>query len=142
MTLAGQLAVAIDLLQRPDEPSETASPVVATAPPQGQPLRVRHFAANGSVFVNDAYLIKGVAGAILYKLLREHAASGRTEFSNRELRLDRSLGLPEVADNLEARLLLLQRRLQESQLGIRLEKAGRGRVRLGLDAPVRLEWIY
>ena len=40
-----------------------------------------------------------------------------------------------------ARLLLLQRRLQESQLGIRLEKAGRGRVRLGLDAPVRLEWI-
>ena len=25
--------------------------------------------------------------------------------------------------------------------GIRLEKAGRGRVRLGLDAPVRLEWI-
>ena len=141
MTLAGQLAVAIDLLQRPDEPSETASPVVATAPPQGQPLRVRHFAANGSVFVNDAYLIKGVAGAILCKLLREHAASGRTEFSNRELRLDRSLGLPEVADNLEARLLLLQRRLQESQLGIRLEKAGRGRVRLGLDAPVRLEWI-
>ena len=44
-----------------------------------------------------------------------------------------------VAENLEARLLLLQRRLQESRTGIRLEKAGRGRVRLCLDAPVQLE---
>ena len=40
---------------------------------------------------------------------------------------------------IEARLLLLQRRLQESRTGIRLEKAGRGRVRLCLDAPVQLE---
>ena len=139
MALAGQLAAAIDLLQGPDDAPEAAPPAAWAAPPEGRPLRVRHFVANGSVFVNDAYLIKGVAGAILCKLLREHAASGRTEFSNRELRLDRSLCLPDVADNLEARLLLLQRRLQESRTGIRLEKAGRGRVRLCLDAPVQLE---
>lgn len=104
-------------------------------------MRVRHFAANGSVFVNDAYLIKGVAGAIIWKLLREHLRSGRIEFSNRELRLDRTLGLPEVADNLEARLLLLQRRLQESNTGIRLEKSGRGRLRLCLDKPVVLDEV-
>ena len=39
----------------------------------GQALRVRHFAANNSVFVDDEYLIKGVAGAILWRLLRELA---------------------------------------------------------------------
>ena len=138
-TLAGQLAAAIDLLQTPDDAAEPARTETCPAPPQGAPVRVRHFAANGSVFVNDAYLIKGVAGAIIWKLLREHLRSGRMEFSNRELRLDRTLGLPEVADNLEARLLLLQRRLQESNTGIRLEKAGRGRLRLCLDKPVVLD---
>ncbi len=102
-------------------------------------MRVRHFASNCSVFVNDAYLIKGVAGAIIWKLLREHARTGRSEFSNRELRLDPALRLPDVADNLEARLLLLQRRLQESGTAIHIEKAGRGRFRLRLDAPVLLE---
>ncbi|TXJ07237.1 MAG: GAF domain-containing protein, partial [Alicycliphilus sp.] len=139
VALADQLAAAIDLLQAPDEADEAAHTAAGTAAPLGPAVRVRYFAANASVFVNEAYRIKGVAGAILCKLLREHAASGRSEFSNRELRLDPALGLPEVADNLEARLLLLQRRLQESQTGIRLEKAGRGRVRLCLDAPVRLE---
>ena len=123
VTLAGQLAAAIDLLQTPEDTAEPARTETCPAPPQGTPVRVRHFAANGSVFVNDTYLIKGVAGAIIWKLLREHLRSGRMEFSNRELRLDRTLGLPEVADNLEARLLLLQRRLQESNTGIRLEKA-------------------
>lgn len=139
VALAGQLAAAIDLLQSPDEAADPALPAAVASTPKGASVRVRHFAANSSVFVNDMYLIKGVAGAILCRLLREHARSGRQEFSNRELRLDRSLGLPEVADNLEARLLLLQRRLQEGRTGIHLEKAGRGRIRLCLDAPVQLE---
>ncbi|MBS0292017.1 MAG: GAF domain-containing protein [Proteobacteria bacterium] len=140
VALAGQLAAAIDLLQAaPDEPAEAPPPGTGAATGQGQPLRVRHFPANDSVFINDAYLIKGVAGAIIWKLLREHVHSGRSDFSNRELRLDPALRLPDVADNLEARLLLLQRRLQESGTAIQIEKTGRGRLRLRVDAPVLLE---
>jgi len=91
---------------------------------------IRHFAADHSVFIGDDYLIKGVAGAIFVRLLRDCAERGRTEFSNRELRLDPSLRLPELGDNLEARLILLQRRLAERCRFLRLEKTGRGRFRL------------
>ena len=100
---------------------------------------MRHYRSNHSVFVNDTYLIKGVAGAILWKLLRDHERTGRQDFSNRELRLDPSLRLPGVADNLEARLLLLQRRLQENNPPMRIEKTGRGRFRLCVACPVLLE---
>ena len=101
----------------------------AAAPPAGR-LQVRFHAGSGSVFVNQQYVIKGVAGAILWRLLSEHAATGRTEFTNREIRLDPSIKLPDVVDNLEARLILLRRRLDEQRLDIALHKCGRGRLRL------------
>lgn len=142
VALAGQLAVALDPLRTFAEHAEPAEPALASARPlTGSPVRVRHFSANDSVFLNDDYLIKGVAGAIFCKLLRETLATGRVDFSNRELRLDASLKLPDVADNLEARLLLLQRRLQENSPHIRLEKTGRGRLRLVLKRPVELDTV-
>jgi len=99
---------------------------------------VRHYEADGSVFLEDDYLIKGVAGAVLWKLLRDHARDGRTEFTNRELRLAPEIGLPEIGDNLEARLVLLTRRLVDRQACVRLEKTGRGRFRLCLTRPLEL----
>jgi adenylate cyclase len=139
VTLAGQLAAGIDLMHESEEPCgeapALADPQAAVAPTGV--LRVRRYRRDDSIFVNNAYLIKGVAGAILWKLLNDHRA-GRSEFTNRELRLDSSLGLPDVSDNLEARLLLLHRRLGEQCPALRLQKTGRGCFRFDALAPVEL----
>jgi adenylate cyclase len=141
VSIAGHLGAAMDLMHASTEGADTvvAAPEAAVAVPGGgASLQVRHFAANDSVFINDTYLIKGVAGAIFWKLMRDFALQGRTDFSNRELRLDPSIRLPDVADNLEARLLLLQRRLVEHGPHVRIEKTGRGRFRVVVARAVEL----
>ena len=132
------LSMAACLCAEVAEEPVVAEEAPASAVPAGEPVRVRHFGRDGSVFLGDDYLIKGVAGAILWRLLKDHQRSGRREFSNRELRLDPALRLPDVCDNLEARLILLQRRLQERCDWLGIEKTGRGRFRLVLARPVVL----
>jgi adenylate cyclase len=140
VALAAQLGMAIHILQQAAEAGEEAAAAAALpAPVKGKPLTVRRFPENDSVFLGDDYLIKGVAGSIFWTLLRDHTERGRTEFSNRELRLDPRIRLPDISDNLEARLLLLARRLVERDAAIRIEKTGRGRFRLCVGRPVRLE---
>lgn len=120
-------------------PEDAEPALAAPAPkPSGAPLAVRYFAHDHSVFVDNDYLIRGVAGSILWTLLNEHAASGRRDFCNRELRRDPRLPLPDFADNLETRLILLARRLAERCPSIALEKTGRGRFRLVLTRPLAL----
>ncbi|HEX5374164.1 MAG TPA: GAF domain-containing protein [Aquabacterium sp.] len=104
----------------------------------GGPVQVRYFRADHSVFLDEDYLIKGVAGAIFWKLVQLMQTEGRAQFTNRELRLDGGLGLPDVADNLEARLVLLQRRLAERQACVQMHKTGRGRFALSASRPLRL----
>jgi hypothetical protein len=111
--------------------------VAASAPV----TRVRFFAIDGSTFLDGDYLIKGVAGRILWVLLGHHQRDGRVEFTNKEVRLDPSLELPEFRDNLESRLILLKRRLDERAAPIRIEKTGRGRFRLVVDATLALDCI-
>jgi adenylate cyclase len=139
MVFAGQLAMAMELLSESAEQQEegaVAAPLPAAV--TGAPLIIRHYAADHSVFIDNDYLIKGVAGAIFWKLVRDHADAGRTEFSNRELRLDPALRLPDISDNLEARLILLQRRLGERNTAVAIEKTGRGRFRLNVSRPLEL----
>jgi hypothetical protein len=79
-----------------------------------------------------------VAGSIFAKLVRDYTAQGRTEFSNRELRLDPTIRLPDIGDNLEARLILLQRRLAERSSFISIAKTGRGRFHFEVKRPIKL----
>jgi hypothetical protein len=101
--------------------------------------RVKYFAVDGSTFLNGEYLIKGVAGRLFWALLGHYDRDGRDEFTNKEIRLDPSLELPDFRDNLESRLILLKRRLDERDAPIRIEKTARGRFRLIVDTELRLE---
>lgn len=91
------------------------------------------------MFVDGAYIVKGVAGALLRLMLEWHLNEGRSEFTNREMRLAAGTRMPEIKDNLETRLLLLRRRLEEKQAPIRIARVGRGRVRLEAEGPLVLE---
>lgn len=131
--IANQAAMAMAALRGSDAAvADYSTPAVA-------PAQVKHYQEDDSVFLDNEYLIKGVAGAILWRLLRHHEEHGRTEFSNKEMRLDQTLDLPDIKDNLEARLILLRKRLEERCDYLRIEKTSRGRFRLQVTRPVTLQ---
>jgi len=79
MVLASHVgAVAALLEEEPHAPArdEAGAARTAAAPRGNAAARATHV-ENDSIFVDDEYLIKGVAGAILWRLLRAHADDGR-----------------------------------------------------------------
>ena len=118
-----------------DEPGGAVS-TGPTGRDMGRVIVVDVYEQNGSVFFDGDYVIKGVAGRALAAMLEEYERSARTNFSNRELRLNPTLELSPGKDNLEARLLTLRRRLDLRGDPVRLHKTGRGRLRLALDTDV------
>ena len=100
---------------------------------------VKHYKSDDSIFIDDAYLIKGIPGRLLWKLLQAFVGTGRMAFTNKEIRLDAGLRLPDIKDNLETRLILLRRRLDERCEFVRLVHAGRGQLRLEVHRKLRLE---
>ncbi|WP_372841121.1 GAF domain-containing protein [Phaeovulum sp.] len=135
--VAGHLGARIAILRAGE--SDEDAPTPGEKLPLAGVVTVRYYAADQSVFLDHDYLIKGVAGAILWRLLREYQATGRTDFALRELRVDPALRLPAHAENLDARMILLRRRLEERQSCLRIEKAGRGRFRLAIACRLTLE---
>jgi adenylate cyclase len=142
VALAAQLGIAIHALQQLSDTSEE-SPTRESAPTAviGVPLQVRHYAEDDTIFFGDEYLIKGVAGNILWTLLCDYSEKKRASFTNRELRLDPRIHLPDIGDNLEARLVLLRRRLAERSSDIRIDKTARGRFSLVVTRPLELVQI-
>ncbi|OCW59082.1 GAF domain-containing protein [Hoeflea olei] len=138
--LALTLMLAEQLARGPSAvPPRAGDRVTATA--TGPAIRVRYYSRDGSIFLDDEYLIRGVPGRLLHHFLGDYLATGRRDFLNREIRRDRSLLLPDYKDNLETRLILLRRRLEEKGGPIRLVRADRGRLRLEIDGVPELTVI-
>lgn len=138
--ISAQLAAGLRLAEMQAAAAGPAPPL-RPAPADGPAFAVRFYAYDDSVFIDGAYVIKGVPGRLLFHFLQAYVAAGRTDFSNREIRLDRSLRLPDLKDNLEARLILLRRRLDERVFPVRLERPGRGLIRLAVQGAPTLEVV-
>ncbi len=139
--VANQIAMGIDRLQDLADRSEGPAVLAPTAPPPAATPRVTrrlvYYRSDDCVFCDGEFLVRNLPGRILWKLLRGLQA-GRSDWTNRELRLDDSLGLPAVKDNLESRLILLRKRLQERCPDIRMVSTGRGRFTLHADCALEL----
>ena len=114
--LGGQLAAALAML-RSGSRRERADESAPAAIPRGSPLAVAYYQADDSVFVDDATWSRACPGGSSGSCCASTPPTARTNFTNRELRLDESLGLPAGNDNLEARLLVLRKRLAAISAG-------------------------
>lgn len=141
-TLSHFLALAVHNLQMGHEFGilPTSSPVLPKVKPSAsqEKMTFSYFHKEDCIFLNGEYLIRNVPARILWRMLKDYQAQGKTEFTNRELRMDSWLQLPEIKDNLETRLILLRKRLEKKCPLVSIVSSGRGRVTLLISSELAL----
>jgi adenylate cyclase len=136
--LANQIASGIDRMAEREDDGPLPTTEAPAPTPHTRKLNFTYYRNDDCVFVDGEYLIRNVPGKILWKILRAYESDHRTEFSNRELRLDPTLGLPPIKDNLESRLILLRKRLEQKCPEVRLVPTRRGRFSLSIGCDLDL----
>lgn len=131
----GSMQAALEALQGAEQ---TETPPGWALPSEGARTPVLYYAYDDSIFIDGQYVIKGIAGRLLHYMITQYQVLGRSEFSNKEIRLETMLRLPTMKDNLETRLILLRRRLETRKFPVRLVAAGRGRVTLQVRGELEL----
>jgi adenylate cyclase len=137
--IARHIGMSIGLLDTTTDDPSPGPRRAGTKPAAGSGGRsVTFHDLDGTVLIDGDYIIRGVAGRILFAMLSEYQRSGRVRFSNRELRLNRDIGLPAGNANLDARLVTLRRRLAERGDPFQLQPAGRGQLELIVTAAIHV----
>jgi adenylate cyclase len=137
--VANQIAMGIDAMQEDEDDVEPPAPPTGLDSVAGaKACELVFYPQDEVVFVDGEYLVRGVPAKILWRVLTQRLGEGRTEFSNRELRLDSFLGLPGYKDNLESRLILLRKRLEAKCPAIRMVPVRRGRFAVEVSGSLEL----
>lgn len=141
MTFGGYIAVLIENFQMQEGPEISSQSGPSQIRLSDSKIHVAYYKNDDCIFIDGEYLIRNIPAKLLLKILKSYESKGQTEFSNRELRMDPSLQLPDFKDNLETRLILLRKRLEKKCPAFRLPSCGRGKFRLELSSHFTLEEI-
>jgi hypothetical protein len=102
----------------------------------GSIMRFVYHRHDESITFNGSHILRYTPAKILQKVLIAYSVTGREEFEHKEFRRDPDLGLDPNAPNLESRLRLLAKRLDNRCPALRIEKSGRGKFRLMVHGQV------